>query len=83
VVGTPAALEALGAEADRLARLAPPEPAGLAATLAEALDDAAGAAHRVARAAAHAARLTPEAALAGALGLLRAAMARMDRGIAA
>ncbi len=83
VVGTPAALEALGAEAGALARLAAPEPASLAAALAEALDDAEGTQARLTRAAALAARLTPEAALAGALGLLRAAMARMDRGMAA
>jgi glycosyltransferase involved in cell wall biosynthesis len=83
VVATPAALEALGADAPRFARLAPPDPARLAITLQEALEDKAGTAERVALAAAHAARCTREASFAGALGLLRAALARRDERMAA
>lgn len=75
VVASAAALEALGAAAPRLARIAiAPDAPGLAAALAEALEDQAGTAQRVAAAAAHAARLTPAAALAQAAALLRAAM---------
>jgi len=83
VVATPAALEALGEDAPRFARLAPPDPAQIAVVLGEALEDRAGTAARVALAAAHAARCTREASLAGALGLLRAALARAPGRMAA
>jgi glycosyltransferase involved in cell wall biosynthesis len=83
VVATPAALEALGEDAARFARLAPPDPARLAVALGEALEDKAGTAERVALAAAHAARCTREASFAASLGLLRAALARGDERMAA
>jgi glycosyltransferase involved in cell wall biosynthesis len=83
VVATPAALEALGADSARFARLAPPDPAQLAVALGEALEDRDGTASRVALSAAHAARCTREASLGAALGLLRAALARPPERMAA
>jgi glycosyltransferase involved in cell wall biosynthesis len=82
VVATAAALEALGPDAPRLARIAAHAAADLAAAVEDALADAAGTAARVEAAAAHAASLDWERTMDGLVGLLRGATARMGRSAA-
>jgi glycosyltransferase involved in cell wall biosynthesis len=80
VVATRFALEALGEDAPRLARIAASaDGAGMAAAVEAVFADPAGTADRVALAAAHAARQDPEAAASATLGLLRAAMLRAPK----
>ncbi|MGG5821048.1 glycosyltransferase family 4 protein [Falsiroseomonas sp. HW251] len=75
VVATTAALEALGEDAPRLARIAAADTAsGMAEAIRAALDDPDGTAARVEEAAAFAARQDWDRTAAQALGLLRAAM---------
>jgi glycosyltransferase involved in cell wall biosynthesis len=73
VVATAAALEALGADAPRLAAIAEPSAIALAAAVEEVLADAEGTAMRVEAAAAHAASLDWDGTMDGLLGLLRGA----------
>ena len=77
VIATAAAMEALGGNAHRLARIvAQPNAALLAAAAESLLANPTGARAMVDAAAAHAARRSPAAALEDTLGLLRAAMLR-------
>jgi glycosyltransferase involved in cell wall biosynthesis len=73
VVATPAALEALGPAAPRLARLGR-DVAGLVEAVAACLAEPEETAATVKAAFAHATRLTPEGAATRALGMLRAAV---------
>jgi hypothetical protein len=79
VVTTAGALEALGTDAPRFARIAAPAAADLAAALEEALADTAATVARVEAAAAHAGSLDWERTMDGLVGLLRGATARMGR----
>lgn len=78
VVTTEAALEGLGGEMRKLARIAAPEPAALARAVEELLADPGGAAEVVAAAAAFAASHDWEGVVEGVLGLLRAATLRAE-----
>ena len=73
VVATAAALESLGEAAPRLARIAAPDPAALAAALSDLLRDPSGAAPMIEAAAAHTARQDWDRVTARVLTLLRAA----------
>jgi glycosyltransferase involved in cell wall biosynthesis len=73
VIATAAALEALGQDAARMARIAEPTPPALAAAVDRVLKDAAATAMMVEAAAAHAAGLDWEGMMDGLVGLLRGA----------
>ena len=80
VVATEAALEALGEDAPRLARIAAtPDARGIAEAAEAALADEEGTAARVAAAAAFAARQDWNGATEAVLALLRAAMLKAER----
>jgi glycosyltransferase involved in cell wall biosynthesis len=73
VIATAAALEALGADAPRMARISEPTATALATAVEETLADAAGSVMRVEAAAAHAASLDWDGTMDGLAGLLRGA----------